>query len=319
MTEKKRQILPSGLWVIATPIGNLSDLSPRARQALEESPVLLCEDTRRTRELLTALGISQRLNAGPKLVRFDAHASPQEVSHYLDLLKSGSTLGIVSDAGTPAVSDPGANLTRLALDAGVLVTPIPGPSAALVLVQIGGFTSADFNFRGFFPRTKKAREQELENFSQNDWSENAIWFESPQRILEALSLIAEVGKSEAWRLLAGKELTKIHERIFSGSPAAVLAAVSEEISREGARGEWCFSISKIREKNARPESPNSGEKFVKKETQSSDWVKVLHCLLSAGVSASVAARRVSHDFGAPRKEAYASAVKLSQKKTTGGD
>jgi hypothetical protein len=99
----------------------------------------------------------------------------------------------------------------------------------------------------------------------------------------------------------------------------VFSAVSEEISREGERGEWCFSLSKVFEKTEANERANSEQEFVKNETQSSDWVKVLHCLLSAGVSAPVAAKRVSQDFGAPRKEAYNSAVKFSRKKTTGGD
>src|SRR4051812_7937426 len=143
MKPSKRQELPAGLWVVATPIGNLGDLSPRAAQALGEADVILCEDTRRTGTLLAAAGIESEA----RLRRMDAHASEREVARAVGDLRDGKRLALVTDAGTPSISDPGARLVQAAHEAGIQVTPIPGASAPAALLSAAGFTETSFVFR----------------------------------------------------------------------------------------------------------------------------------------------------------------------------
>lgn len=147
-----------GLWVVATPIGNLGDLSPRAREALELADAILCEDTRRTARLAAALGISTPLE------RLDAHAGPRAIEKAVKRLEAGESLALVTDAGTPAISDPGAALVAAARDAGVAITPFPGASAVMTLLSVAGFHETPFTFRGFFrenpasaPRSSSSR------------------------------------------------------------------------------------------------------------------------------------------------------------------
>jgi 16S rRNA (cytidine1402-2'-O)-methyltransferase len=281
---------------VATPIGNLEDLSPRARQALEEAAAVLCEDTRRTAQLMARLGLSRPLE------RLDAHSGPERIDVVAARLCAGESLALVSDAGTPAISDPGARLVARARELGVTITPVPGPSAPVTLLSAAGFEETAFAFRGFFPRKNKERDEELGRLRESARLGVArvfVWFESPERVLEALERVAAL-LPEA-RVVAAKELTKLHERIFAGNSAQTLAQARDEIGREGARGEWCFAALVP---EAEPATRDSDE--------SSDWVKALHCLLNAQVSASVAARQVSQQFGVTRNRAYAKALELAQ-------
>lgn len=299
MNETKRQVLPSslapkGLWVVATPIGNLDDLSPRAKLALQSADAILCEDTRRTAGLLSALGLKTRLE------RMDAFASESRIDSFVARMVEGESFAYVTDAGTPAVSDPGASLVRRAREAGVTITPIPGPSAVIALLSVSGLEKTAFVFRGFFPRKQAERKAELELTLSTSVADVFIWFESPRRIADALSEIAGFfeDRPEKTSLFAGKELTKIHESFFWGTAREVADQVRDEIEREGERGEWCFLLSL----EGRPKE------------ESSDWVKALHCLLDAGVSASEAARQVSQHFGAGKKEVYEKALVATGKK-----
>ncbi|MGK5084078.1 16S rRNA (cytidine(1402)-2'-O)-methyltransferase [Bdellovibrionota bacterium FG-1] len=308
MESIKRQVLPSGLWVVATPIGNLGDLSARTRQALEDAPVILCEDTRRTLQLLSALGMS-----GKRLERLDAHAPVSRLEFFSERLVAGETFALVSDAGTPAVSDPGAELVALALKKQVTVTPIPGPSAVLTLLSVSGFSETAFVFRGFFHRKAKERLHELEAVRRCvdlQISRVFVWFESPERIVDALDFLAQQEPSS--KLVVGKELTKFHERLFAGEASEVQKAVADEVLREGARGEWCFALLLSRSGLAQME--NERENI----SNSSEWVKSLKCLLNVRVSASEAAREVSQQFGIPKKQVYEAALKLSGKKVSQG-
>jgi 16S rRNA (cytidine1402-2'-O)-methyltransferase len=293
----KRQVFPPGLWVVATPIGNLEDLSARARQALELADAILCEDTRRTSQLVAALGISKRLE------RLDAHAGDARIEEVAQRLVAGESLALVSDAGTPGISDPGARLVARARALGVAIMPLPGASAPIALLSVAGFEETSFVFRGFFPRKAGDHEAELKRVracARLGVARLFVWFESPERIAETLSVWAE--HEPTARIVVAKELTKLHERFFSGDAREASAAVGAEIQAQGARGEWCFAAQL-------PQMEAEAEGALR---ESSEWVKALHCLLNAQVSASVAARQVSQHFGVARNRVYKEALTLSQ-------
>ena len=286
MTEKKRQDLPS-ILVVATPIGNLADASPRVKEALESASAVLCEDTRRTSRLVAALGIR------PRLERFDAHASEGRVAELVGRMRDGETFALVSDAGTPGISDPAAELVRAVRESGLSASPVPGPSAVAALLSVSGFASAEFAFRGFFPRKKGDREREVAMASACEAARVFVWFESPERVEEALAAFAAAPAGT--RAIAGKELTKLHERFFAGTAAETLASVSAELAREGNVGEWCFAV----------EFPPLAR------VESSEWVKALRCLLDARVPASEAAKRVSQYFDVRKNAVYEEALRIS--------
>lgn len=283
-----------GLWVVATPLGNLSDLTQRARQALAQASIVLCEDTRRTSRLMSVLGVSGRLE------RYDAHASDEATSHWVREMQEGATIALVSDAGTPGISDPGARLVLQAREAGVAVTPIPGASAVTALLSVSGIADTSFCFRGFFPRKAGERKEELQLCAGSPVSRAFVWFESPERVVSVLALVAE-SYPDAW-LVAAKELTKVHEEFFTGEAARVSEAVEAHVKREGNLGEWCFVIR------------FSDAALVSALDAREEWSKTLQCLLSAGISPSEAARRVSHYFGVGRHEVYERALHFSGKK-----
>lgn len=308
--------LPRGLWVVATPIGNLSDISERARQALSHADRILCEDTRRTAQLLQALGIqcsSARTEGRFHLERTDAYASEGHLREALSWLEAGENIALVTDAGTPAISDPGAHLVYLAQVAGVQVTAVPGASAVTSLLSLAGFGETSFLFRGFFPRKPSERISELKvtlEVFRASGNRVFIWFESPQRIIECIEAIHEVFAQEApgARLCVAKELTKAYEKVFVGDSAKVLENLRAHLLEEGARGEWSVALLLPCLDNLQNHSE-----------QSSDWVKALQCILDSSDnipprSASDVARRVSHYFGIPKKIVYEAALKISGKK-----
>lgn len=299
MDASKRQNMQAGLWVVATPIGNLADLTDRARQALAECSALLCEDTRRTSKLVASLGLQ------PRLERFDAHSGPGVVSRLIERMLEGERLALVTDAGTPGISDPGSALVAAAHAAGIPVTPIPGASAVVALLSAAGFEETAFAFRGFFPRKEVERQAEVARCASSAVARVFVWFESPERVTDALQSIA-VASSEA-RVAAAKELTKVHERIFTGTSSEVAARVSEEIAREGARGEWVLA--------ARFPALDDGDEAASEESSlSASWKLALRCLLDCGVSPSEAAKSVSRNFEAPRKSVYDEALRLAGRK-----
>ncbi len=309
MKETKRQNLPSSpvfcgkLWIVATPIGNLEDITDRARKVLKCVDVILCEDTRRGMQLLSALSLSNRVE------RFDAHASPLRISGFVERLRGGESFAITTDAGTPGMSDPGAKLVYAAHQAGIHVTPIPGASALTVFLSASGFSETAFVFRGFFPRKDSERRKELDLALASELADLLIWFESPERISQALSMVAD--HSSNAHLVAAKELTKLHEKFFSGNAKQVAERVYDEIKREGCVGEWCFGVSFAEIKRGNKKNRVGTEKSL-------DWVKTLACLIDARIPASDAARRVSQYFGIQKKTAYEAALKISGKKSTQG-
>jgi 16S rRNA (cytidine1402-2'-O)-methyltransferase len=196
------------LQVVATPIGNLSDLSERARQALEEADLIAAEDTRHTLGMLHALGISK------PLVSLHAYNEGQRVPDLLERLGSGQVITLVSDAGTPLLSDPGYELVSAAAQAGIEIRVVPGPSAITAALAVAGLPTTRFCFEGFLPSRSRERRTELARLAQEP--RTLVFFEAPHRIAETLTdLVAEFGGER--QAAVARELTKTHETIYRGT------------------------------------------------------------------------------------------------------
>jgi 16S rRNA (cytidine1402-2'-O)-methyltransferase len=244
----------------------------------------------------------------------DAHTENQSASYWTEKLLKGTRVALVSDAGTPAVSDPGSALVAQASVSGVRVTPIPGPSAVMALLSASGYPQTAFTFRGFFPRKKEEQIQEIKKFQtlSKDISPIWIWFESPQRIEESLLTISS--EYPELPMTAGKELTKVFEKIFYGSAQEVAAQVGDEMKAEGKVGEWCFSVCFQAQGNEMESGkpPSTDLEY----DENTPWVLAVKCLLEAGVTPSESARVVSQQFGIPRKICYQQVILYSQCKKT---
>jgi 16S rRNA (cytidine1402-2'-O)-methyltransferase len=217
------------LSIVATPIGNLEDITLRALRTLREADLVLAEDTRRTRVLLTHHGLHK------KLWSYHAHSSPRETEKVLEQLAEGQHVALVTDAGTPIVSDPGAELVREAQERGIQVESIPGPSAVLAALTVCGLAADSFRFVGFLPRSGKRRREALAELARDRSA--TVLFESPQRLAASLRDLAAVLSAER-QLAVCRELTKLHEEVVRGS-ATELA----EHFAEGARGEITLVVS----------------------------------------------------------------------------
>ena len=212
------------LLVVATPIGNLDDLSPRARRAFEEADLVACEDTRRTGLLLSRLGIKR------PLVSLHEHNERQRLPRLLAALERGETVVLASDAGTPLVSDPGYLLVREAVSRGLRVEPVPGASALLAALVVSGLPPHPFTFCGFPPPKRGRRRSFYERFAALDHT--LVVYESPHRLAVSLADALEVlGDRPA---AVARELTKLHEEVLRGRLSEVLAEVER---REGLKGE----------------------------------------------------------------------------------
>ncbi len=211
------------LRVVATPIGNLDDLSPRARAALTEADLVACEDTRRTGLLLHGLGISR------PMVSVHEHNERQRLPRLLGDLEAGSTIALVSDAGTPLLSDPGFLLVREAAARGIAIEPVPGPSALLAALVASGLPACPFTFAGFPPPRAGKRRTFYRRLA--GLGHTVVVYESPHRILASLAdAAAEMGDRPA---AAGRELTKLHEEILRGRLSAIQAELAGRPALKG--------------------------------------------------------------------------------------
>ena len=218
------------LIVIATPIGNLEDLSPRARQAFAEADLVLCEDTRRTGRLLAGLGIDKRL------MSLHEHNERGRVESLVEMLRGGATLALASDAGTPLVSDPGFLLVREAVAAGFIVEHRPGPSAVISALVLSGLPPHPFTFTGFPPRKQGKRRRFYRSLAGLEHT--LVLFESPHRLLASLDDAAiELGNRPA---AIGRELTKLHEEVLRGRLVELREALA---GRPALKGEFTLVIA----------------------------------------------------------------------------
>lgn len=199
------------LVLVGTPIGNLGDLSPRAVEALASADLVCCEDTRRTGRLLEHAGVN-----GARLRRVDEHTEAEACDQVCELLRAGTTVAMVTDAGMPALTDPGGRLVAAAAADGHTVTVVPGPSAGLAALAVSGLATTRFCFEGFLPRKGRARTERLELIAAE--RRTTILYESPRRLQACLEDLSEAC-GPLRRAVVARELTKLHEEVVRGSLA----------------------------------------------------------------------------------------------------
>ncbi len=220
------------LYVVATPIGNLSDISARAHDVLAHADLICAEDTRHTRQLLSALGLER-----PLLALHD-HNEADRVQQILAHLQAGKSLALVSDAGTPLISDPGYHLVRELRAAGVTISPIPGPCAAIAALSVAGIASDRFSFEGFLPAKSAARRERLQRLASE--TRTMVFYESSHRIEESLADMQTAFGATREAVLA-RELTKLFETVLDGTLASLLQQVSADPNQR--KGEFVLVIA----------------------------------------------------------------------------
>ena len=276
--------MPGILYVVATPLGNLGDLSLRAMEVLRAVPVVAAEDTRRTRGLLSHLG------ASPRLLSYHAHSEEPRLEALLEILHDGRDVALVSDAGTPVVSDPGTDLVAAARASGVTVVPIPGPSAVATALSAAGLRGDRYLFLGFIPRKGGERARLLARAAAEEWS--VVFFEAPPRLAGLLEDLARtVGDSR--RAVVARELTKLHEEFRAGT----LAELAGYYSEHPPRGEITIVLEGT---GAPPEPPDRTGEAVEQAT----------LLLAEGLTRREVVRRISETLGLPRNDAYRLVMEL---------
>jgi 16S rRNA (cytidine1402-2'-O)-methyltransferase len=274
------------LDVVATPIGNLGDLSPRAREVLAAADVIAAEDTRHTGALLQAIGVAR------PLVSLHAHNEAQRVPELLARLEAGESVALVADAGTPLVSDPGFELVRRAARAGIDVRAVPGPSAVTAALAVAGLPTERFCFEGFLPARAGERRTRLAALA--DEPRTLVFFEAPHRVEECVADLAAAFGDEREAVVA-RELTKMHETIYRGTLAQLAALARGEANF--ARGEITIVVQ-----GAPPASARADAHFLERA------VALLVKELPPGKAAALAAKLT----GARRSEAYAIATRIAK-------
>ncbi len=225
------KLMPGRLYLVATPIGNLEDITYRAVRLLKEADSIACEDTRQTRKLLDHYGIHK------PVVSYHEHNEAERAVELASQLAAGATIALVSDAGVPLISDPGYRLVRAAIELGVPVHPIPGPSAVLTALSASGLPTDSFRFGGFLPVKPGQRVKALEAI--RDEHATVIFYEAPHRILEALEAVDETLGSRP--VVAARELTKIHEEFLRGTAKEIHGVLA---ARGSIKGEFTLLIGK---------------------------------------------------------------------------
>jgi 16S rRNA (cytidine1402-2'-O)-methyltransferase len=280
------------LVLVGTPIGNLGDLSPRAVEELRTADVIAAEDTRRTRALLTHAGIPAARRLRAVHARNEAAAADRIVGE----IRGGNRVAVVTDAGMPGISDPGAQLVRACLDDGLPVEAVPGPSAALTAVVLSGLPSDRFVFEGFLPRKGRARAERIAALA--DEPRTTVLFEAPGRVRATLAdLAAACGPHRP--VAVARELTKIFEDVWRGT----LAEAARHAERTEPRGEHVIVVGPA------PERAPPGDAEIE---------AAVRAALADGRSARDAASDVANALGVPRRRAYEAATRLKPPRRRGG-
>jgi 16S rRNA (cytidine1402-2'-O)-methyltransferase len=265
------------LFVVATPIGNLGDISPRALETLKTVAAICAEDTRHTRQLLAHFGMER------PLIALHDHNEDGQSAQLVARLQAGDSLALVSDAGTPLVSDPGFRLVRAAREAGIKVSPVPGASALIAALSVAGLPSDRFVFEGFLPAKPKARREHLASLASE--TRTLILYESSHRIEDTLiDAVAAFGGER--RVVLARELTKLFETVLDGSMLAVQAQVAADPNQR--KGEFVLLVQGTSEDA--DASITEGRR--------------LYAKLSEHLPPSTAAKLAAELSGAPRKALY---------------
>jgi 16S rRNA (cytidine1402-2'-O)-methyltransferase len=231
-TPRARGSVPPVLCLVATPIGNLEDITLRALRVLKEVDVIACEDTRQTQKLLNHYGIQTRTTS------YHEHNEMTRSAELVKDMQEGASVALVTDAGMPGISDPGYRLVSLAIRHEIPVVPVPGPSAFLAAIVASGLPTDSFRFSGFLPAQRGERRAALEAIENSPRTQ--VFYEAPHRIVEALTDVVEV-LGEARNVVVAREVTKVHEEFLRGAAADVLATLK---AREAIKGEITLLIGK---------------------------------------------------------------------------
>ncbi|MBQ8580029.1 MAG: 16S rRNA (cytidine(1402)-2'-O)-methyltransferase [Oscillospiraceae bacterium] len=274
------------LYLVPTPIGNLGDISIRCRQTLEQADFIAAEDTRVTLKLLNHLGIKK------SLVSYFEHNKASKGNVILDRILAGETCALVSDAGSPAISDPGEDLVKLCAQHGVTVCAIPGPCAVITALSISGQATGRFCFEGFLSTAKKSRRAHLEDLK--DESRTMIFYEAPHKLLATLEDMAEVfGEDRSISLC--RELTKLHEEVVR----TTLGGAIEKYTDNPPKGEFVLVIA-----GAEPE--------VEEAATADDAAVRVKALMESGLSRKDAIKQTAKELNLPKNVVYDAALNMDE-------
>lgn len=272
------------LYLVATPIGNMEDITYRAVRCLREADLIAAEDTRHTKFLLSAYGIDTPMTS------YHEHNKAEKGPHLIEKLRDGFMIALVSDAGMPAICDPGSDMVRLALEAGIPVVPIPGANAGLTALIASGMDTERFTFIGFLPKTKKHRLPVLTSLTSYEGT--LIFYEAPHRIGQVLGEICEVlGDRKA---VLCRELTKRYEQYMHGS----LSMLQQQLAQQGPRGEFVILVA-----GAPPMTETVAD-------GTADYASLVQELMNQGVDKKEAIRRVARQCGVQKRSVYQAALTL---------
>lgn len=264
------------LYVCATPIGNLGDITLRVLEVLREADVIAAEDTRHSRKLLEHFGIKTPLTS------YHQHNEKGKAQELVRRLQAGEIIALISDAGMPGISDPGQEVIRLCLDEHVPVDVLPGPNAGLTALVLSGLPNEHFTFHGFLPSTKSARKRELNGYAKLPFTQ--IFYEAPHRLVDTLTDLLEIcGDREA---AVVRELTKLHQTVHRGR----LESLRAEFEASPPRGEICVLLAPYVE-----ERPQGGPL---------EWQKDVEEGINQGLQPKDAMKRVAQKYGISKREVY---------------
>ena len=285
--EEKNKILPSTLYLVATPIGNLADISERAVKTLREVDFIAAEDTRNSGKLLRILGIEK------PLVSYFEHNKAEKGPQIADRLEAGESCALITDAGTPAISDPGEDLVALCAQNGVDVISIPGPCALVTALSVSGLPTVRFVFEGFLPTNKKNRRQRLDRLAEEE--RTVILYEAPHKLRDTLEDLRATFGGER-RISLCRELTKLHEQVLR----TTLAEACDHYAENEPKGEFVLVVDG---------APVFEEETVTPETA----LQRMDFLRQQGLSTKAAAKQAAEELGLPKNKLYDLALgKISQ-------
>ena len=262
------------LYIVSTPIGNLEDITLRALRILKEADVIAAEDTRHSLKLLSYYGISK------PLISYWGEKEKSRAEEAIRRLHSGQSVALVSDAGTPGISDPGAVLVRRAIEESIEVVPVPGPSAMIAALAVSGLPTEEFIFAGFLPPRQSRRRKVLTEASIE--KRTLVFYEAPHRILDCLADMAEIFGTR--RAVVVKELTKMHEEILRGAPRFIL----EKLEDSTVAGEYVIVVEGRKEQSGNRE----------------DALREIRELMKKGLGRKEAVSRIAEEYGIGKKELY---------------
>lgn len=283
-------VRPGSLVLVSTPIGNLGDMSPRAVDALRNAALVCCEDTRHSGRLLQHVGIT-----GARLAVANEHTEDARTAEVLEVLATGRDVAVVTDAGTPGISDPGMRLVRAVVDAGYPTTAVPGPAALVMALVLSGIDTTRFVFEGFLPRSGGERTTRLDEIARE--RRTIVLYEAPHRVERTVADLAGSLGAER-RVALARELTKLHEEVWRGT----LAEAADHLAEIAPRGEYVLVVE-----GAPAPAPATDEALL----------EVLRAHLAGGADRRAAIAAVVASSGAAKNRVYDLALTLP--KSTGGD